>query len=318
MSALIIAFLTLLLSGSTKSAFNCSKYTNETIRSYEVRQVNQITQWAVVALIPATVHHVETMRKRNALLARYLSRHPSNENNVSILIFSESTFENRTYEEWDNDFKNVTRVQFIDTSSLGFNRKDRFGYHYMCKFFMLDIYEFLKPYDYYWRLDGDCFLLKLNFNIFDWMKNSSIEYAYATKGVEQHKQTKETLPPWLLNYTNQCAIIPTALLDNPLDAPVHFYNNFHLGSVAFFQRPDVQHFLLSVNDSGYLTTHRWGDAPLQGYAVRLFMDPKAVQKVPGLEYVHGSHRIKVVDGASSYVRGIISRIIQTNITELMP
>ena len=28
----------------------------------------------------------------------------------------------------------------------------------MCKFFMLDIFEYLKPYKYYMRCDTDCFV----------------------------------------------------------------------------------------------------------------------------------------------------------------
>jgi hypothetical protein len=31
-----------------------------------------------------------------------------------------------------------------------------------------------------------------------------------------------------------------------------------------------------------------GDSDIQAYAVRLFMDPAAVKRVPDMEYVHGS------------------------------
>jgi hypothetical protein len=280
--------------------------------------ISGITQWAIVTLIPATILNLEMLSRRNELLVYYLKKFPpKNERNISIIMFSEYTFENKTYDAWTNQFRDIAPVQLIDTSSDGFHRRERFGYRYMCKFFMLDIYKYLDAYDYYWRLDNDCFVIKLNYDIFSWVEKNGIQYAYPVQGREEHKTTAETLPYWLSNYTAACDVKPTAPLDNNISVPMHFYNNFHIGYVRFFKRPDVQHFLLSINSTGFLTTHRWGDAPLQAYAVRLFMDPQAIRQIQGFEYVHGSHRNRITNTSIVYVRGIITQMIKTNISDLV-
>jgi len=85
----------------------------------------------------------------------------------------------------------------------------------------------------------------------------------------------------------------------------NFYNNFHIGKVSFFLRADVQHFLQSVNATGSILTHRWGDSTIQAYAVRTFMNPTAVQLIPNISYVHGSHGDALVtswgDGSRSTI-----------------
>jgi hypothetical protein len=45
-------------------------------------------------------------------------------------------------------FQDVAEVKIIDTSSRGFlhQKEGRFGYKYMCKFFSLDVYDYLREY----------------------------------------------------------------------------------------------------------------------------------------------------------------------------
>jgi hypothetical protein len=121
-----------------------------------------------------------------------------------------------------------------------------------------------------------------------------VEYGWAMRKADQHRATAKLLPSFVKNYMKSCKIVPTVPMDKPISTCFHFYNNFHIGSVSFFLREDVQHFLNAVNASEGLVAHRWGDSPIQAYAVRLFMDPARLKVVPDLEYIHGSHKNRFV------------------------
>jgi hypothetical protein len=116
--------------------------------------------------------------------------------------------------------------------------------------------------------------------MFDWVERNDVEYGWAARKIEGHGPTRRTLPPWTANYISKCQVWPSALMDEPLGKCFNFYNNFHVGKVSFFQRPDVLHYLRAVNGSGGVDMHRWGDSTIQAYAVRLFMDPAKIRMIP--------------------------------------
>ena len=92
----------------------------------------------------------------------------------------------------------------------------------------------------------------------------------------------------------RCGLEASAPMDRGMRVCFNFYNNFHIGRVDFFLRPDVQHYLRAANASGHILSHRWGDSTIQAYAVRLFMSPSVIVQVPDFSYVHGSHADRVV------------------------
>jgi hypothetical protein len=210
---------------------------------------------------------------------------------ITIIYFSEYVYPKSDIKEWERVYQDIAKVKYINTAQHGFDPSSgiRYGYKYMCKFFALDMYPHLKDYDYYLRCDTDCKIKILNYDIFDYVQKNSIQYGYALRKLEAHKLTKETLPVFTENYLNKCTIKPRSLMDVPLSTCFNFYNNFHIGKVSFFLRPDVQHFLHAVNESGRILSDRWGDSTIQAYAVRLFMDPQHIQYIPDFSYVHGSH-----------------------------
>jgi hypothetical protein len=159
----------------------------------------------------------------------------------------------------------------------------------MCKFFSLDIYDYLNEYDYYMRVDSDNTIRTVDYDILQWAESVNVGYGFAMRKIEAHGPTKEKLPKWVDKYIETCHITPSAVMDEPLSTCFNFYNNWHLGRVGFFNRPDVRHFLMAVNASGYIQSDRWGDSTIQAYAVRLFMDPRQIVQVPNFAYVHGSH-----------------------------
>ena len=261
-------------------------------------------RWAIIAL---TRPDREDVRERNQNLVEKFKPY-SKLHNITTIFFSESKFSSETVSEWTYAFRDIGSVRIIDTSSKGFDGRERYGYKYMCKFFALDLYEYLKDdYDYYLRCDTDCYLRQLDFDVFQWTVDNNVEYGFAMRKLEAHQPTKKSIPDWAEKYVEKCGLVPTALMDGSLQVCFNFYNNFHIAKVTFFRRPDVQHFLLAVNASGYIKSMRWGDSTIQAYAVRLFMHPSAIAQIPNFSYIHGSHGHRII---STFGDGKITTVPQ--------
>lgn len=272
------------------------------------RPADQAARWAIVALARPGKTEIN---QRNRLLAEKLRPYAS-KHNITVVVFSEKQFPAAAISNWKNTFAGIANVALIDTSSRGFTGPERYGYKYMCKFFSLDIYDYLRDnYDYYMRCDTDCYIDTLNYDILQWSEDNRVGYGFAMRKLEAHKPTAQTLPAWSAAYMTQCGISqPSAMMDAPLTTCFNFYNNWHIGRVSFFNRPDVRHYLETVNASGHILSHRWGDSTIQAYAVRLFMHPAEIIQVPEFKYIHGSHGNKVV---STFGKGE-----QTNVPQKLP
>jgi hypothetical protein len=278
-----LLLIVLLLVFSRTEANKCASSTEQK-RTGKVR-------WAIVALArPGKAEIV----KRNQLLAEKL-RPFASKHDITVVMFSEKQFPASAVASWKTTFSGVANVQLIDTSSRGFSGPERYGYRYMCKFFSLDIYDYLRDkFDYYMRCDTDCYIDTLRYDLLQWVEDNNVGYGFAMRKLEAHKPTRDTLPAWSASYMEQCAMTPSAAMDVPFDTCFNFYNNWHIGRVSFFNRPDVRHYLETVNASGHILSHRWGDSTIQAYAVRMFMDPAQIKQVPEFKYIHGSHGNKMV------------------------
>lgn len=265
-------------------------------------KIHQANSWAIVALAkPAKLMDITKRNKKIAAKIRPFAK----QHNITVLFFSEKEFTTAAVTSWRETFAGLATVRYINTASNGFELKQRYGYKYMCKFFALDIYDYLvKEYNYYMRVDTDCYLENLNYDIFKWAEDNKVEYSFAARKLEAHKETRQTLPQFSEDYMQKCSVTPSAVMDVPFSTCINFYNNWHIAKVDFFVRPDVRHFLLSVNASGGILQHRWGDSTIQAYAVRMFMDPSHLKQAPEFSYTHGSHNALVStfgDGSKSNV-----------------
>jgi len=276
------------------------------IKSISSPHAPSLVKWAIVCLAKPDSSGSIFLRNEALIssLRPYASKH-----DITVIFFSEQLFPPIVVKAFENSFKNVAKVKFLDTSSRGFmGERERFGYKYMCKFFSLDMYDFLREYDYYMRCDTDCYLKKLDYDILNWAETSKVGYGYSIRKLEAHGPTRLTLPLWTQKYLRRCNLEPMALMDKPLSVCFNFYNNWHIGRVSFFNRPDVRHYLEAVNSSGHILKDRWGDSTIQAYAVRIFMDPKHIIMVPNFSYVHGSHSMRV----STFDNG------DTNVPQTLP
>jgi Glycolipid 2-alpha-mannosyltransferase len=251
-------------------------------------------RWAIVALTRPGKTDVRTRNRALADKIRpYASRH-----NITVVYFSESSdFPSSAIDNWRQTFDGLADVKLVNTAALGFNLPERYGYKYMCKFFALDMFSLLRDlgFDYYMRCDTDCYIKTLQYDVFDWIEQNKVGYGYSMRKLEAHGPTKQTIPTWTQKYLQKCGgLEPTAVMDKPLSVCFNFYNNWHIGKVSFFNRPDVRHFLESVNESGHIQLNRWGDSTIQAYAVRLFMRPDRIRQIPNFTYVHGSHANRLI------------------------
>lgn len=257
-------------------------------------------KWAIVALVNKNAD----LKVRNDKLAKIL-RPYADKHDITVIMFSEHSFPTSKTEGWSKSFEGVAKVEVVDTSSRQYLPPAQpYGYKYMCKFFAVDIYDYLADYDYYLRCDNDCYFEKMNYDLLDYVEKHEVQYGFALRKLEAHGPTKQTLPLWAEKYNARCSIEPTAEMDKPFRTCFNFYNNFHIGNVHFFLRPDVQHFLRAANSSGFILSHRWGDSTIQAYAVRTFMQPSKIRQIPEMVYIHQSHHAVIStfgDGSESDV-----------------
>ena len=293
---MISALLIVIISSSALVIFiRASNGNNTCAANYVEMKTSTIkSRWAIIALTlhsPRKSKQQRDMDKRNNLLVKKL-RPYAQYHDITFIFFSEHDIPANVVQGWRNLFKSVGNVQYVNTYHLGFNNKKKFGYKYMCKFYSLDVYNLLKDYDYYMRCDSDCFIEQLEYDMLQWFENHDGGYGFASRKIEAHNVTVKTMPPWIENYMSSCSITPASLMGYSIDVCFNFYNNWHIAKVSFFNRPDVQHFLKSVNSSGNFVNLRWGDSTVQAYAVRLFMDTDQILQVPNFTYLHGSHNYR--------------------------
>ena len=73
----------------------------------------------------------------------------------------------------------------------------------------------------------------------------------------------------------------------PLDAFTIFFTNFFVTRVDWWAKPEVRAFLSAVDETGQIYESRWGDAPIQTAALKIFCEPEALIHMP-IDYLHVS------------------------------
>lgn len=150
------------------------------------------------------------------------------------------------------------------------------GYRHMCRFFALQWMHILRGYEAVMRIDEDVLVHSMESSPFGAMtKAPDLVYAYALETGESHEETVNTLRVWM----------PRHYPDAKIDVSRMFFTNVFLTRVDWWLRDDVQDFLRKVDASGNIYLHRWGDAPIQTIALKLFQAKTQLFRV---DYSHGS------------------------------
>jgi hypothetical protein len=150
------------------------------------------------------------------------------------------------------------------------------------------VYEYLKEFDYFLRLDDDSFLdSPIRYDLFSFMKERSLVYGYIHAENEYHAQTLATLPTFTHDYIvkNNIKIMCAPAEINAL----YYYSNFTITEVSFWRRLEVQNYLTEVDESLGIYNYRWGDHIVQTLALKMFCDPQQIYYFQDFKYSHGSH-----------------------------
>jgi alpha 1,2-mannosyltransferase len=213
-----------------------------------------------------------------------------------ILIFHEKDFNiNKVVKNENIHFVNVKFEipDFLDKSKVpNMVLNHNVGYRHMCRFFSLLIFDFIKDFDYYMRLDDDSYILSdVSYDLFGFMNENKKDYAFRV-GTFEHEKCVEKLEDFFINYLKNKNIKPKFLFENFHKScwnRLGYYNNFHISKIEFWLRDDVNNFLKEIDTTGGFYFHRWGDAMIQTLAVQIFMEKNKVWQFLDFDYEHESN-----------------------------
>eukprot|EP00966_Prymnesium_polylepis_P062771 1456863-Prymnesium_polylepis.2 len=118
------------------------------------------------------------------------------------------------------------------------------------------------------------------------------DYAYGVETIESHQETLETFLPWLAEYMASKELHPRI---PPLPSARMFFTNLFVARVAWWFQTNVTRFLNDVNHSGGIYRNRWGDAPVQSAALRLYGSSESTVPLD-VDYLHLSTRNMIING----------------------
>lgn len=226
-------------------------------------------------------------------------------------------------------FNNISHVWGNDKDRPpveAWNATDRSeGYKNMCRFYGLQIFAVSRRlgFDVVMRVDDDVFMLRaVDYDPFRVVWESGAVYAWGSVTKESHFHTELTFEPFVRAY---CDELEAAAGDDDKDVSPRgdqvgrrdcialsksviermYFNNVFATVVDFWSQVPVTRFLNRLDDSHGIYVHRWGDAPIQTAAIRLFSkfeygyESGSARQLPRLHYVHFSTNNLIVDGAVS-------------------
>lgn len=160
------------------------------------------------------------------------------------------------------------------------------GYRHMCRFMSGEIYknEYLKNYDWYWRIDTDSFFLDyINDDPFKTLKDNNLIYGY-NNICEDHEKVVEGLYEAGEVYMMCNGIIPK----NKIEKPLMFYTNFEIANMKWFQNEGYLDLYNFIDNSGGIYLHRWGDAPIRYIGLMMLLEKEKMYDFSkDIQYKHG-------------------------------
>lgn len=214
-----------------------------------------------------------------------------------LFISNNSAGQKLIFIDISNDFQWPTSIQMNSVLELQHFRP---SYRMMCKFNAVQVWKYLKSYDYAMRIDEDVRLLKCSLDLFENISKNNLDYATSRWCEETHVLTNTTIPQvahsiipekWKIEDYNQTNLwVP--------------YTNLFIARVGLFLQEEVQSFLNILTSYKEFYTHRWGDHVVSGIVLKAFSSPEKIKVLQNFEYFHGSHSCLTRNG--KVISGIIS------------
>lgn len=178
---------------------------------------------------------------------------------------------------------------FIDKPvKFGIPCLSHIGYRHMCRFHAKGVFQtpIMRGLDYYWRLDDDSLLLRdISYDVFSFMRQKHLVYGYNWQNLDSYQCTYG-----LWNAT-RAYINDTKLRTqffNEWRDPQIYYNNFEISDLSLWLSKDYANFIDYIDKLGGIYYHRWGDAPIKGIAVSMFVPKSKLHKFSDIGYQHRS------------------------------
>jgi len=160
------------------------------------------------------------------------------------------------------------------------------SYRSMCRFWSGLFYQHpsLLPYDYYWRLDTDGYLISpTTFNPFDVMRRENLLYATRILMGESDLAVvglREAMDEYF-----QKLGVPRP--PSVADKTSIYYTNFEFGKLDWFRSPVYQNLFAHLDSKAGFHHKRWGDAPVHTYAVDTLIPTGQMRYFDEIGYQHG-------------------------------
>jgi hypothetical protein len=173
----------------------------------------------------------------------------------------------------------------------------RSGYRHMCHFWFIDFFDYLQGYRYVARIDEDCAVMALP-DAFGQMQAQG--WVYAAGGVIPETDTAIIGLAEFVHFFRARQRHPFMAAPEVVSGPM---TNLMFVDLAHFRAdPNFIAFQQAVKASGMVYTHRWGDLPLWGEYLRLYVSPERLHlDWKDIRYYHGSHRQMVNAAGASDV-----------------
>ena len=115
------------------------------------------------------------------------------------------------------------------------------------------------------------------------MREKKILYGYVW---EHWDNTMFTVGLWnaTRNFIEEHSIQPTFFQQWP--EPKIFYNNFEISNMDIWNNRGYREYIDYIDKLGGIYYHRWGDAPIKGLAMSLFVPRDKLHRFDDLGYLH--------------------------------
>lgn len=194
----------------------------------------------------------------------------------------------------------------IDVNTIPFEDKTPFnlGYRHMCQFFFSEVRNYIKEYDWYMRLDTDSFInSKIDYNIFKFLEDNNKVYGYVAE-IPEWPPAVVDVDKFFLNIVKKYNLTPHFLDKIIEDGKFnlrHFYNNFEIAKLSYFEREDVKLLTKLVNESGNIYRWRWGDNVLRTFVCASTVDTDKIYKFEDFDYYHWHYKREGTNEICFYV-----------------
>ena len=162
----------------------------------------------------------------------------------------------------------------------------KIGYRHMCRFHSKLVYEepTIRTLEYYWRLDDDSLLLSpISYDVFVYMRDNKLRYGYSLIGSDVDRCVTG-LWEATESYIKTNNLQPTFFEHWPKAAI--YYNNFEISSTEIWMSQACQDYLEYLDRLGGTYYFRWGDAPIHGLAISLFVQKNQTHLFSDIGYKH--------------------------------